>query len=92
MTSWLTGWLTPYSSNFVCMYVCVCACVYIQEEMNQLLEDRAKLANVMKARPRGKETDTYLPVNLDRLITTARRNERITDRSQSDLDPKEVGK
>lgn len=58
--------------------------------MTQLLEDRARLANVMKARPRGKESDTYLPVNLDRLITTARRNERITHKSQSDLDPKEV--
>lgn len=62
----------------------------LQEELSQLLADRAKLAEVLTARPRGKETDTYLPVNLERLITTARRNERITDRSQSDLDPKEV--
>ena len=46
---------------------------------------------IIKARSKKKEDDTYLPVNLERLIWTAQRNERInTDKSLSDLDPKEV--
>jgi hypothetical protein len=46
---------------------------------------------VVKARAKKNVEDTYLPINLERLIWAAQRNERINpERSQSDLHPKEV--
>jgi DNA-directed RNA polymerase II subunit RPB1 len=62
----------------------------LDEELAQLLADRKELAVVLKARQKKAEEDTYLPINLARLIWVARRMYRISDKTVTDLHPKTV--
>eukprot|EP01035_Chromulina_nebulosa_P019444 gene19444-25324_t len=64
----------------------------LDEEYEQLLRDRVKLREIMGCRGQGSESDpnTYLPVNVDRLIWNAQRQFRINTLEPTSLHPRTV--
>eukprot|EP01038_Epipyxis_sp_PR26KG_P008142 gene8142-11021_t len=66
--------------------------IMLDEEYDQLLKDRIVLREIMGCRGSGSESDpnTYLPVNIDRLIWNAQRQFRINTQDPCSLHPRIV--
>jgi DNA-directed RNA polymerase II subunit RPB1 len=64
----------------------------LDEEYDQLVQDRGKLREIMGCRGPGSESDanTYLPVNIDRTIWNSQRQFRVNVLEPTSLNPKVI--